>query len=561
MTRHLSEKWIKASIAGTIWAASEIVLGSFLHNLRVPFSGNILTAIGIIILISISYIWKEKGLFWRAGLICAVMKTMSPSAVIFGPMIAIFSESVLIEVSTRLLGRTLIGYAVGAMLAMSWNLFHKIVSYIVYYGANIIDVYTNLLKMAQRQLNIQTDIVWLPILILLAVYALFGLLAAIIGIRVGRKMLSQPPARIQGGSKSPEILQRKETEFRYSVLWLFLNFILIISSMLILSMSAWYVWAPVIILIAVIWALRYRRAMRQLSKPKFWIIFVVITLLTAFVFTAGGEGDFWRSGLLTGISMNFRAIIIIMGFSALGTELYNPVVRNFFSKTAFRNLPLAVELSVESLPYFISTIPDFKSFRKNPVSVFYQVLAHAESRLSEIKGKKKKVYILTGGRAEGKTTYLSGLIEKIKLEGIEPSGIIAERVMNGNLTTGYDIIDIETLERYPFLSDESGPGLDKIGKFSVIPEGLAAGIHILSGRQYDEKKLIIIDEVGAMELQDEGWAGAISSILGTKSNDLLLVVRNIFVNQVIEKWDLHEAVVLDIHNDLNITAEKFMNKS
>ena len=30
----LSEKWIKASIAGTIWAASEIVLGSFLHNLK-----------------------------------------------------------------------------------------------------------------------------------------------------------------------------------------------------------------------------------------------------------------------------------------------------------------------------------------------------------------------------------------------------------------------------------------------------------------------------------------------------------------------------------------------
>jgi len=67
----LSEKWIKASIIGTIWAASEIVLGSFLHNLKVPFCGNILTAIGIIILISMSYRWREKGLFWRAGLICA----------------------------------------------------------------------------------------------------------------------------------------------------------------------------------------------------------------------------------------------------------------------------------------------------------------------------------------------------------------------------------------------------------------------------------------------------------------------------------------------------------
>ena len=43
--RKLSEKWIKASIIGTIWAASEIVLGSFLHNLRVPLSSNFLTGI------------------------------------------------------------------------------------------------------------------------------------------------------------------------------------------------------------------------------------------------------------------------------------------------------------------------------------------------------------------------------------------------------------------------------------------------------------------------------------------------------------------------------------
>ena len=192
MRHSLSEKWIKASIAGTIWAASEIVLGSFLHNLKVPFSGNILTAIGIIILISISYMWTDKGLFWRAGLICALMKTMSPSTVIFGPMLAIFTEAVLLEVSVRLLGRTIAGYVIGSMMAMSWNLVQKILNYIIFYGSNIIEVYTNLLKLAQKQLDIQTDIVWLPIIILLIVYALFGVLAAVMGIKVGRKMIKQP---------------------------------------------------------------------------------------------------------------------------------------------------------------------------------------------------------------------------------------------------------------------------------------------------------------------------------------------------------------------------------
>ncbi|MFP4046673.1 MAG: hypothetical protein ACLFT4_02820, partial [Bacteroidales bacterium] len=170
----ISEKWIKASIVGTTWAASEIVLGSFLHNLKIPFSSLLLTAIGIVILISMSYVWKEKGLFWRAGLICALMKTMSPSAVIFGPMIAIFSQAALLEISVRIFRRTIAGFAIGAMLAMTWNLFQKVANMIIIYGSNIVDLYGDLLKYAQIQLNIQSDIVWLPLLILLAIYGLAG---------------------------------------------------------------------------------------------------------------------------------------------------------------------------------------------------------------------------------------------------------------------------------------------------------------------------------------------------------------------------------------------------
>ena len=179
MTKYeLSEVWIKASVTGTIWAASEIVLGSFLHNLRVPFSGNVLTGIGIIILISLSYSWKDQGLFWRAGLICAIMKTISPSAVIFGPIIAILCESLLIELSVRLLGRTFFGFAIGAMLAMSWNLFQRIVNLFIFYGLNILQLYEDLIKLAQKQLQVQSDIMWLPLIVLLVIYCLLGLVSA-----------------------------------------------------------------------------------------------------------------------------------------------------------------------------------------------------------------------------------------------------------------------------------------------------------------------------------------------------------------------------------------------
>ncbi len=552
MEHKLSEKWIKASITGTIWAASEIVLGSFLHNLKVPFSGNVLTAIGLIILISISYIWTEKGLFWRAGLICALMKTMSPSAVIFGPMIAIFSEALLLELSVRLLGRTFSGYLIGSVLAMSWNLFQKIANYIIYYGSNIIDVYNNLVKLAQKQLSIQTDIAWLPIIIMLIIFALFGLFAGVTGMIVGRKLLKHPVADFTGIRNKPaqKVPDKSESKFNYSLAWLFVDVVLIICSFILLNKTSWIIWSLAITCIIIIWSLRYKRALRQISKPKFWIFFVLITLITAFAFSKAQAGEYsWQQGLLTGFQMNFRAAVIIVGFSVLGTELYNPVVRDFFSRTSFKNLPLALELSVESLPSFIASIPDFKSMMKNPVSIFYQVISQADSRLSEIRQKnvsRKSVFIITGSVGEGKTTYAKKIIEYLRQNNIQPGGILSERIMTGSQTTGYDIVNIETGEREAFLRQNEDCGSEKIGRFFICPKGLDMGKAVLSSLVLSEKKIVVIDEVGSLELRNKGWAGCINELLDRSGNHLLITVRDVYVDEVIKKWNLAEAIIFNI---------------
>jgi hypothetical protein len=200
----INEKWLKASILGTTWAASEIVFGSFLHNLRVPFSGNILTAVGLIILISSSFKWKEEGLFWRAGLICAIMKSMSPSAIIIGPMVAIFTESLLLEGSVRLMGKTWLGFAIGSILAMIWTLIQKILNLLLFYGADLIEVYKSLMHMAQKQLQVQTDLVWTPLAIMLVIEIILGVLASYIGIRAGRNLEKDDPHQLQAAGISSD---------------------------------------------------------------------------------------------------------------------------------------------------------------------------------------------------------------------------------------------------------------------------------------------------------------------------------------------------------------------
>jgi iron complex transport system ATP-binding protein len=293
------------------------------------------------------------------------------------------------------------------------------------------------------------------------------------------------------------------------------------------------------------------------------MLFVVITLLTAFVFTKAQPGEnALIKGLMTGVQMNFRAVLIIIGFSVLGAELYNPVIRNYFSGTSFRNLPLALELSAESLPLFIASIPDFKSLVKNPVSVFYQVIAHADRRLDEIKGKgvtKKKVFIITGPKAGGKTTYIEKVIEQLKINKIDIAGILSKRVMEGSETTGYDLLNIQAGNTIEFLRQAGAGQEGNIGRFRINDSGLKEGRAILKSLAHTERKLVIIDEVGLLEIRNDGWAECIDPLMKSP-NHILLAVRDKFVEEVIRKWNLDEAVIINVEETDFQTAVRMITK-
>lgn len=557
----LSEKWIKSSIVGTIWAASEIVLGSFLHNLKIPFSSTVLTSIGLIVLISTSYKWTEKGLFWRAGLICALMKTISPSAVIFGPMIAIFSQALMLEIFTRIFGRNIFGFLIGAIFAMTWNLFQKIANYILYYGFDIVNIYSELLKYAQKQLNINIDLVWAPILILESIYASIGVIATIIGIRVGEKLLTQSQDHITQKYYNNNIkFNTNKFSFDYSISWLFLNITFLISIFVLLNYTHWIIWTSAFIIFTLIWILRYKKALKQLSRPRLWIYFVIITMLTAFVFNKIQSQEF-MAGVLVGIQMNVRAIILILGFSVIGTELYNPKIRNYFANTTFKQLPMALELSFESLPLIIATVPEFKILLRDPVSVIYQVISQIEFRLVELKNKlKKRIFIVSGGIGVGKTTQVQKIVELLHKKNITINGIYAPRIMNNGETIGYDIVDIESNKREVLLRNNDDESSSKIGKYSISKIGFDMGINALNKSANNKPDVVVIDEVGKLELNNQGWANNINELLNGSSL-LIFAVRDSFVEQVIQNWNLTNFSVHKVSNNLYRDVSEIIEKN
>lgn len=529
--KQLSDVWLKASVLGSLWAASEIILGSFLHTMHIPLKGSLLTGIGLILMISASYRWNDKGLFWRSGVICALMKALSPSAVIFGPMVAIFMEAVMFETGVRLLGRNTAGFITGSVLAMTWVIIQKLLNLLLYYGANLVEIYKGIVAFISRQLNISNQLTWEPVLVLAAIYLVTGIISAVAGMYIGRKALHSTPDRSlkpkEAADKQPG---GKPANFEYSVAWLFATIAAVAAGLTAINLLPYYVWVPAIIFLITLWVWRYKRAMRQLLKPRFWISFTVITLLAAFTLSFLSQDGTLMSGLLTGMQMNFRAALIVMGFSVVGTELYNPAFKQFFSHGRFTSATAALRMAFESLPLFIANIPDARSLLRNPSAAIGRLLYLAEVRFAEIRKPLSLIELITGPVASGKTTYIISQIEKYRSQGIVCGGFYAIRIMQGDQTIGYDLVSAATGQAMPFLRLAGAGTSPDIGRYSIKPEAVKFGESLL--KQSSGAEVIVLDEIGKLELAGKGWYNALRGLSTAGARRILVGARQEVATEV-----------------------------
>ena len=386
-TRQQDDLWLRAAVVGGLWASIEIIVGSFLHNTRLPFAGSVLAFTGTILLIGFYQIWPYKGLIIRAGLITAIMKSVSPSAIILGPMTGIMLEAILIEGVIRLFGNNLFAYMTGGILSLSSALFHKIISLIIYYGFNLVKIYVNIINFGLKQLHLgqatDVQILWF----LLSFYVVFGMLAGWLGFIVGRKSLRLQTTRQQdfgnvkkNAGKDFFVLDKNQKTS------LFLLWFHVVALPLGLFLVNMHYRLPGLIFMAayvLVFGYVYRGALRRLRKPIFWSQLVIIVLLSALFWNFGKPNHQWFSleGFLVGLEMLLRALFIVVGFSALSVELLNEHVRNFLSQIGFGRFYKGIGLAFGSLPVMIGLLPSSKEILHSPVKSLLKPLVMANQWL------------------------------------------------------------------------------------------------------------------------------------------------------------------------------------
>ncbi len=131
---------IYIAVFGTFWGLVEASLGSVLHAFRLPFTGSILSGIGLIILLTARFFNDVRGSSFLMGLIAAAIKIVGFSTVKLGPFIGIVMEGALVELALSITGIGRIGFLLAGLLVGVWPMVQTVITRTIMFGANFIPV-------------------------------------------------------------------------------------------------------------------------------------------------------------------------------------------------------------------------------------------------------------------------------------------------------------------------------------------------------------------------------------------------------------------------------------
>ncbi len=161
------------------------------------------------------------------------------------------------------------------------------------------------------------------------------------------------------------------------------------------------------------------------------------------------------------------------------------------------------------------------------------------------------VFIITGNKAEGKSSLASSLATIIESRNFSVGGLVARGRWKQGRRSGFDLVvfgsdnpvpladAISPCEPapdrfgYPYRSrkgptvgrDNTNSGAEALtaGRFIFNPAALEIGNSAIEDAMKEERDLIIVDEVGAAEIEGRLWAGALRRLLGAYRGVLLLI--------------------------------------
>ena len=150
--------------------------------------------------------------------------------------------------------------------------------------------------------------------------------------------------------------------------------------------------------------------------------------------------------------------------------------------------------------------------------------------------KHHQILVISGPVHGGKTTFVSMLADMLKDHGIEPCGFICKGRFTGGERSAFTLVDLEDGSEIAFATTRKRPGWERFRRFYINPEALAKGERIARKAVREGSDLLVVDEVGPLELEGGGWSGILEMLAVERNLMQIWVARQQIVDALRQRW-------------------------
>lgn len=152
--------------------------------------------------------------------------------------------------------------------------------------------------------------------------------------------------------------------------------------------------------------------------------------------------------------------------------------------------------------------------------------------------------IVFGAVGAGKSSLLRKIAELLIMQEVKVKAIISKGQFEGERRSSFELEFIPKHQFVKLCQRDKLPDWIEWNQWWFNPEAFLLGERFLKTAD-NNSSLVILDEIGRMEIEGKGWAKTLDMLL-SQQTALIISARDIFVSEIIEHWP-YDWITADVH--------------